>query len=166
MPDTDMFRLFCTTLLCILQALAMAAKTLAQPQRLSRATSQGLRPTESLVLHMARTLTPTPLATLATKGMAAATLVVEWPATSQALRPTESLVLQVVRTPTATLAQAATRAMAATLAQVQQLYCLHAGHHACNSSHLNSMVRSYLPEDLGAMLLLDHASRQQLHTNP
>ncbi len=123
MPDTYMlFRLYFYHIIVCTQALATAARTLAQPQRMPRATSQGLRPTGNPVLHTARTPTPTPLATLATKGMAAATLeatlVVEWPATFQALRPTGSLVLQVVRTSTATLGLAATRAMAATLAQV------------------------------------------------
>jgi len=47
-------------------------QALDQPQRMPRATSQGLRPTGNPVLHTARTPTPTPLATLATKGMAAA----------------------------------------------------------------------------------------------
>ena len=95
-------------------------QALAQPQRLPRATSQGLRPTGSHVLHTARTPTPTPLAT---KGMAAttlaATLVVEWPVTFQALRPTGSHVLLMARTPTMVwVVTRATRAMAATLAQV------------------------------------------------
>ncbi len=115
----------------------MAARTLAQQQRLPRATSQGLKPTGSHVLHMGRTPTPTPLATLATKGMAAATLVatlvVEWPAMFQALRPTESLVLQVGRTPTVTLGLAATRAMAATLA-LAQVYSSVAARFACRPS--------------------------------
>jgi len=144
----------------VLQALATAARTLAQPQRLPRATSQALKPTGSRVLHTARTPTPTPLAT---KAMAAATLVatlvVEWPAMFQALRPTESLVLLMARTPTVTLDLAATRAMAATLAQV---YPSVAALFACMPScmqvnHLVSMAWSYLSEYLGAMLLLDHS---------
>ncbi len=117
----------------------MAARTLAQQQRLPRATSQGLKPTGSHVLHMGRTPTPTPLATLATKGMAAATLVatlvVEWPAMFQALRPTESLVLQVGRTPTVTLGLAATRAMAATLALAQVII-----YHSCVSFELVDLL--------------------------
>ena len=47
-------------------------QALAQPQRTPRATSQGLMPTGNPVLHMARTPTPTPLATLAAKDMVAA----------------------------------------------------------------------------------------------